>query len=429
MEGLGSSACAHAHLRRNRNIAGGGADAAWLAAEHGRRMAVARHQAPSHVLIAGAGMAGIEAALALREFAADGAAVTVIEPNARFSIAATATGSAFGIAPSIDVPLLRVVARAGATLRRSRVVAVDGRRRLAMLAGGELVGFDTLVVAVGAHLMPHLPQALTFRGHADVDELRELVECVLTRAGRGGQADLVVVIPARCGWPLAGYEIALMARELFIAAGHGDACRVAVVTAEDVPLAMFGPRAGGAAARTLRRVDVEIVTTSEVRAFDWGQLVLGDGTSRPADRVVSLPVMRGPALAGLPTDADGFVRCDADGTVARAPNVRVVGDAGTFPVKRGAIACQQADSVAASIARALGIDVDELPFTSAMPQRAWDWGDGWLLSDRGPTAAGSGEASRWWPVPKMAGRFLAPFLHDLAPAPTPLHLVGPRAEP
>lgn len=366
------------------------------------------------VVVAGGGMAGIEAALALREFAGDRAAVTVVDPGRRFAIPASATGSAFGISPAVDASLARVVARTGAALRRSHLVAVDGHRRLAMLAGGELLRYDDLVVAVGPRLAPAIPEALNFRGHADVEELRSLVEAVVAHSERGGDADVVVVIPEGCGWPLAGYEIAVMTREHLIAGGHGDRCRVAVVTAEDVPLAGFGPLAGGAVVGKLRKTGIEIVTGTEVDDFDWGRLRMTDGTTRPADRVVALPVSRGPGLAGLPMDGEGFVRCAPDGSVEAAPGVRVVGDAGDFPIKRGGVACQQADSVAAAIARRLGASVDDLPFMPAMPEWVWDGADGWLARGGDRQLAEGSPPSAWWPVPKTAGRFLAPFLHELA---------------
>jgi sulfide:quinone oxidoreductase len=390
---------------------------------HHPAMVDASSPAGPRVVIAGAGVAGIEAALALREFTGGRASVTTIDPGQRFAIPASATGSAFGIPPSVDLPLARVVSRAGAALRRSHLVAVDGRRRLAMLAGGELLRYDRLVVAVGPRTRVSIPAALTFRGHADVEELRGLIGGVVAHAERGGDTDLVVVIPTGCGWPLAGYEIALMTREHLVAAGHGDATRVAVVTAESVPLAMFGPLAGGAVVRKLRRMDIEIVTGAEVDALDWGRLTLSDGSTRPVDRVIALPAAQGPALAGLPCDQDGFIICAEDGTVADAPGVHVIGDAGAFPVKRGGIACQQADSVASGIARDLGLEVEELPFMPAMPEWVWDGTDGWLLKERS-LAEESGDVTRWWPVPKMSGRFLAPFLHELAQLPVPAHVAG-----
>ena len=363
-------------------------------------------------------MAGIEAALALRAFAGPRATVTVIDPGRRFAIPASAAGSAFGIAPSVDVALSRVVGRAGAALRRSHVVCVNPRRRLVMLAGGELLRFDHLIVAVGPRQAATIPEALTFRGHADVAELRAMVEGMVRHAERGGDTDLVIAIPKDCGWPLAGYEIALMTREHVLAAGLGEACHVTVITAEDVPLGAFGPTAPDAVVGKLRKTGIDIVTGASVKRFRWGRLEMADGSSRGADRVVALPVMRGPGLCGLPRDADGFVLCEPDGTIPEAPGVRVIGDAGAFPVKRGGVACQQADSAAVSIARALGADAEDVPFTPAVPEWVWDGADGWLSREGERVLPGDEDPSRRWPVPKTTGRFLAPFLHEIARAPT-----------
>lgn len=347
------------------------------------------------IVVAGGGMAGIETSLALADFTGGYAGVTVVDAARRFAVPATAAGSAFGIAPPVDLPLSQVVARAGATLRPSRLAAVDPRRRLAMLAGGELLVYDHLVIAVGGNRVARIPQALTFRGHVDVEALRGLVEGIVLHAERGGTTDLAVVIPPDCAWPLTGYEIALMAREHLVAAGQGARCEVRVLTAEDIPLAGFGAPASAAVVQALLRAMIEIVTGAAVTSFDWGQIRSADGRVHPADRVIALPEMRGPAIEGLPVDDRGFIRCDAEGRVAGALGIRVVGDAGTFPLKDGGIACRQADVAAASIARACGAEVTDPPSPAT--------GDGV-----------DGDLAARWPVPKVAGRFLTPFLGELA---------------
>lgn len=360
-------------------------------------MSQARSESRPRVVIAGAGMAGVEAALALDAFMDGRARVTVVDAAGRFAVPATAAGRAFGIAPAVDVPLARLLTGTGVLLRPARLVAVDPGRRLAMLAGGELLGYEHLIVAVGGRAVAPLGEALTFRGHADAHELRGLIDGVADHAERGAHTDLVVSIPYGCGWPLAGYDIALMAREHLVAQGHGDLCRVQVVTAEAAPLAVFGPAASASVTGTLGRAGIEIITGTEVVAFAWGRLTTSDGRQLPADRVVSLPLLRGPGIEGLPMDEDGFVVCDAEGRVEDAPGVRVVGDAGTFPVKEGGIASGQADAVAAEIARSHGIDAEALRFPQ--PDETAPPGDG----ASGPR----------WPVPKVTGRFLAPFLRDL----------------
>jgi sulfide:quinone oxidoreductase len=136
----------------------------------------------------------------------------------------------------------------------------------------------------------------------------------------------------------------------------------------------------------------------------------------PADRVIALPVQRGPFVDGLPSDEHGFVRTESDGSVAGAPDVWAVGDGTSFPVKQGGLACQQADSAAAAIARGLGIETEEVPFQPTL--RGWIW-DGLggrflraeLVGGRTGDAGAAADTLLWWPVAKVAGRFLAPFLH------------------
>ena len=374
----------------------------------------------AHVVIAGTGIAGLEAALALRAFAGDRVAVEMVGPGARFTVPAAAPGLVFGVGSGVEAPVETVVAQAGAALRRGRLVAVDPRRHLIMLAGGELLTYDRLVVAVGARAEPHLPEALTFTGYAEVGEVRALVDGIAHAAARGARTDLVVVAPPGCGWPLAAYELAVMTRGHLAEQGHPDPGRVTVVTAEDTPLAVFGPQASDAIAQRMREAGVDVRAGAAVRAWEWGRLELAGGETLPADRVIALPALRGPGITGLPGDAHGFARTTSRGTARGAPDVWVVGDAGTFPVKQGGIACQQADSAAAGIARELGADVDDLPFEPVL--RGWMWdeeGGRFLRADLGgghtESPGVTDTAPLWSPVAKVAGRFLAPFLEQLQP--------------
>ena len=369
----------------------------------------------AHVLIAGAGIAGIEAALALRAFAGPAAHAHLVDPGRRFRIPATATGRAFGVGSAIDHPLADVAARAGATLTHGRLASVDPVRHLAMLAGGQLLTYEALIVAVGARAEPSLPGALTFAGHADADSVRGVVDEIARSASRGAATRLTIVVPEGCRWPLAAYELALMAADHLMAAGSDGAVDISVVTAEDSPLSVFGPEVSASVERSLGRVGVVVHAGTAVRGWRWGELELAGGGVLHADRVIALPVQKGPFVDGLPTDAQGFVRTESDGSVAGAPDVWAVGDSSSFPVKQGGIACQQADSVSAVIARGLGIEMDEVPFRPTL--RGWLWdghGGRFLRADLAGSRTGDAGAAAdtllWWPVAKVAGRFLAPFL-------------------
>jgi sulfide:quinone oxidoreductase len=389
---------------------------------------------PARVVIAGAGIAGLEAALALQRFAPGRAAVELIDSRERFRFAAAATGRAFGLGSGIDVRLSSLAARAGAGLRPGRLVAVDPLRHVAMLAGGELVTYDVLVVAVGARAEPQLAEALTFTGHRESGELQALIDAMAATAARGGRTDLAFVVPASCGWPLPAYELALLARAGLDERGHPDPGRITIVTAEETPLGLFGPEASAQVASSLREARVEVVPRSVVRDWRWGRLELAGAEPLDADRVIALPALRGPGIEGLPSDAHGFVRSAPDGTVPGAPDVWAVGDAGGFPVKQGGIACQQADAAAAAIARGLGAEVGEMPFEPVLRGWMWDGAGGRFLradlrGGRDESPGATDDRPLWWPVAKVACRFLTPVLQG-APEPGLADVAaGPDPEP
>lgn len=364
----------------------------------------------ARVVIAGGGLAGVEAALALRALGPDRAAVTVLDPRGRFVVPATAASHAFGVGWSIDRPLASVVQRAGARLRRARLVAVDGRRRLAMLAGGELLGYERLIVAVGARPEAPLADALTFRGHADAAELRSLVDGIAEHAARGAGSELAIVVPERCGWPLTAYEIALMVHEHLAAEHLADGCRITVVTAEEAPLATFGAEVGSTVTRTLARAGVAIRPATTVSGFRWGRLDLADGGMIAADRVVALPTLAGPRIDGLAVDEHGFIDCGPEGRVPGAAGVHVVGDAGRAEVRQGGLACRQADDAAAEIARELGAEPARPLPPATFDDADWDPAGRWHDHGDGRDVA----TSLPWPVPRLSGRFLTPFLNELS---------------
>jgi NADH dehydrogenase FAD-containing subunit len=370
----------------------------------------------ARILIAGAGVAGIEAALALRAFAGGAAEVRLVDPGRRFTVPATATGRAFGLGNGIDLPLPDVIARAGALHTPDRLEAVDPRARLVRLAGGARLPYDALIVAIGARAEPSLPGALPFRGHADVASVRAMVDALERRPPRdAARTSLAFVVPVGCAWPLAAYELALMAQDRLAAARA--AVGIAVVTAEDTPLALFGARAGAAVGDVLARRGVRVHVGAPVRAWRAGALEVAGGPPIQADRAVALPRLRGACLPGLAQDGHGFVRIRADGSVPGAPGVWAVGDGAGFPIKQGWIACEQADSVASRIARRIGLDVEEIPFQPVLRAILVD---GITATSLGADLrGGSAESSGWaepaaarWPVPKLTGHFLAPFLRE-----------------
>jgi sulfide:quinone oxidoreductase len=149
------------------------------------------------------------------------------------------------------------------------------------------------------------------------------------------------------------YELALMTAT-HVAERRLSDVRLSLVTPEQQPLELFGV----AASRTVRELldsrGIELHLSRYPTRFEDGQLSLIPDETLAAERVVSLPSVLGPQLAGLPADADGFIPVDLHGLVHGEQDVYAAGDATNSPIKQGGIASQQADAAAEAIAARAG---------------------------------------------------------------------------
>ena len=180
---------------------------------------------------------------------------------------------------------------------------------------------------------------------------------------RSGEArSAAFVAPTTAGWPLPLYELALMtARE--VARSNAEGVQLRVVSSEQRPLALFGDQASESVARLLAAAGIEFVGATEAR-FEAGRVTTGTtGESVAADYVVTLPLLSGPGLTGVPaTQPHEFLPVDEYGRVTGLVDVYAAGDAVDFPIKQGGLAAQQADSVAEHVAAGYGADVEPAPF-------------------------------------------------------------------
>ncbi len=359
-----------------------------------------------HVVVAGAGVAGLECALALRDLSQELVSVELIAPEEEFTYRPLAVAEPFRTGEVRHFPLEPLVEATGATLRRATLAAVAPDEKTVTLEEGGTVDFDAFVLALGARPRDAVVGALTFRGPEDDTALAGLLE----QASAGQLHSIAFVVPAGASWPLPIYELALLTAEYLMDRGTRGT-RIVVVTPEERPLALFGSEASEAIQELLdiRGVDVEVGAAAV--AWQDGMLTVAGGTTVPADAAIALPQLVGPATSGLPHDGAGFVPTDAEGRVSGLADVYAAGDVTQFRPKQGGLATQQADAVAAAIAADAGADVRPLPFrpvlrgllfTGFVPRylRA-DTGAGTSLVDTEPL---------WWPPAKIVGRYLAPFL-------------------
>jgi sulfide:quinone oxidoreductase len=177
---------------------------------------------------------------------------------------------------------------------------------------------------------------------------------------------------------------------------------------------MFGTPASEAVAQLLSARGVGVHAGVHVHATDGKALVLTPG-NRPleADAVIALPLVDGPSIPGLPSDAKGFIPIDEHARVRGVEDVYAAGDGTTFPIKQGGIATQQADAAAEHIAARVGAALDPTPFRPVLRGQLLTGEDS--LNLRGEIAGGRGEGAAsadclWWPPHKISGRYLAPWL-------------------
>lgn len=361
---------------------------------------------PLKVVAAGAGIAGLELALALQTLAADLVSVELVAPETEFTYRPLAVAEPFRSDEVRRFPLEPLVAAAGASLRAATVNSIEPEQKRVVLDDETSLEYDAFVLAVGARPREAVAGALTFRGPQDGPALVALLE----RAVDGELHRIAFVVPAGVSWPLPLYELALQTRSYL--SDHGTrGVEVVIVTPEEHPLGVFGREASSAMAELLELREIEVEFGTAAISWSDGVLEVAGDQSVEADAVVAVPQLVGPALPGLPHDGGGFVPTDLEGRVVGTNDVYAAGDATQFRPKQGGLATQQADAVAAAIAADAGADVDPAPYRPVLR--------GLLLTGfvprylRTDLRAGTSDVDTealWWPPAKIVGRHLAPFL-------------------
>jgi sulfide:quinone oxidoreductase len=367
---------------------------------------------PFRVLVAGGGVAGVEALLELRALAGDLVELTLADARPDFIYRPMKVAEPFARGSAMRHPIAEIARDAGARLVADAVVAVDDEARVARTAGGEDLRYDALLLATGARAEPADRHVLTWDDRSGPDHLGGLLRDI----EQGYVRRLAFLVPPGPSWPLPAYELALMTAR--VAADAQTSPQITLVTPEAAPLALFGRAATAAAKAELETAGVGFhgCSYAEIEKGHALTLVLHPGMRRiEVDRVVALPRLSGRAPEGVPADADGFVAVDRHCKVRGLRHVWAAGDGVAFPVKFGGLAADQADAAAEAIAALAGADVTPAPFRPVLRGR--------LLTGRGErfmhhVAGGGGgdgtvaDHALWSPPGKVAGRRLAPYLAE-----------------
>ena len=365
---------------------------------------------PSHVVIAGGGVAALETLMALRDLAGDRVAITLIAPDPNFIYRPMKVAEPFSLGHARDYALADVARDHGARFIHDSVAEVEPEQKVVRCGSGVHVPYDHLVVATGAKAVPAFQHALTF----GADPAERKLHGLLADLEQGYIHSVAFVVPPEAAWTLPLYEIALMTARQAWSMGM-DRITFTLVTPEDRPLAMFGGPASEVVGDLLSTEGIEFVGSS-YPTVERGDVVADPSSRRiEADRVISLPRLEGRRLPGVPCDDDGFIPVDAHGRVPHLAGVYAAGDGTSFPIKQGGLATQQADAVAQAIAAEAGADVEPEPFRPVLRGMLLTGGDHRYFRHTVAGGDGEGEAAGhtlWWPPTKIAGRYLSGYLFE-----------------
>jgi len=363
-------------------------------------------QTPAHVVIAGGGVAALEALIALRDLAGDRVHVTLVAPASDFTYRPLSVAEPFCLGHATHHSLRTIARDFGAEFVRGAVRRVDAEHSELILDDDSELSYDSLLIAVGARTTPAFRHAITF----GADGAPEALSGLLADLEDGYVRRVAFVVPGGTGWTLPLYELALMTARDVWSAGM-DGVELTLVSPEDRPLEIFGPEASDATNQLLGTAGIAFVGGSAADV-DQNGVVAGDRRIE-VDRIVSLPVLVGADIEGLPTSDSGFVPVDRHGRVDGLIGVYAAGDVTDAPVKQGGLAAQQAVAAAESIAARHGADLDPEPYRPILRGMLLTGGkERWM---RAPTADTPGDTrvsmqALWWPPTKIASRYLAPYL-------------------
>ncbi len=276
-------------------------------------------QERKHVLIAGGGIAGLEAVLALSKLSPELTDVELLSSGAEFVYRPLLVAEPFGARDALRLDLGEVAEEAGSRYTRGSVVSIQPDAKTVGTAEGKALPYDFLLIAIGAGPVDAVPGGLTF----GTDEERESFGEVLAAFGRRGHKRIAFVVPPGVSWSIAAYELALLT------AAERDARRlhateILLVTHERAPLEVFGASAAELVASRLSDAGVSLRTGADADRVVDGRLQLKSGEELDPGAVVALPAPSG-AHDRRAAAAERWLRADGRQHARRRARARVGG--------------------------------------------------------------------------------------------------------
>ena len=296
------------------------------------------------VVILGGGTGGTLTANRLRRlYPESDAEITVIDQDDHHVYQPGLLFVPFGLASAEHIvrPRSRQL-HGGIAYVKSAIDHVDLGANLVTLENGAHLGYDVLVVATGAVLVPEETEGLTDTGWMDKVHTFYSLEGATALAAAlaafdGGRLVVNVVdMPIKC--PVAPLEFCFLADWYFHERGIRDQVQLTYGTPLDG--AFTKPVASARLAGMLAEKDIDLVTEFNTGEVDGasGHLIGYDGRTVDFDLAVVVPLHGGAPYVGRSPglgDELNFVPTDEHTLQAKAaPNVFVIGDAANVPASK-----------------------------------------------------------------------------------------------
>jgi sulfide:quinone oxidoreductase len=370
---------------------------------------------PRRVVVVGGGIAAAETVMALASLAPSLTDVVLIAPDAAFTLRPYTVLEPFAGGPLPSLRLDEFMREHNGRFRQDTVARVDPVARKVLCGDGAEEAYDALVLAPGARRVAPFEHALVF----GEDPLA--LTGILSDLEGGWSTSVAFVVPQGSSWPLPLYELALMTAEQ-VWGMDMERAKLHLVTSEAAPLDIFGAAAAREVEALLAAAGITVLAGATPAVERNCEVRTGLGEPLAVDRIVTLPLLEGTPLQGVPVDAQGFITVDEVGRVSGLPDVYAVGDAADHDIKQGGLACQQADVVAGVIAELSGARVDTPMPTPVLRGRLLTGRrDRFLRRELSGEVGEAADEPLWWPPAKVSGRYLAPYLVRKGLVPIPRH--------
>ncbi|MBI4877098.1 MAG: NAD(P)/FAD-dependent oxidoreductase [Acidobacteria bacterium] len=346
------------------------------------------------IAVLGGGVGGLTAANELRRRLPAAHRVVLVEKGAQHAFAPSFLWLMTGDRePNQICRPLAGLPRRGVELVQAEVLGIAPALRKVSTSARE-IGYDYLIVALGADLAPDAIPGLAGAAHTffTFEGAAKLRDALATFPG-GCIAVVVSAMPYKC--PGAPHEGAMLIAEHFRRRGLSDKVRIHLFTPETQPMPVAGPRLGEAVRGMLQSKGIEFHPLHKLSAVDAGtrKLTFDNGLQFGYDLLVAIPPHRAPKTvveAGL-TNQTGWVPVDPHTLAANQGGIYAIGDIAAIPLpgrwkpdvplmlpKAGVFAHAQAIVVAENIAAEI----------AGRPSRAAFCGDGYCMLEAGGDRAG-----------------------------------------